>query len=391
MQTDKFQTRDRIFNHSFPKPDGYWICGIDIGYGGIKGVAPNKAFSISSYLYKVERGAADNRMAGVRPTDIVYRDKDGDWAVGDLAYDFEDPRSPRTLDTEKTAKENRYLDKEYKIYFSVALGLALMSNGDSGWTDERIMVQTGLPTKYLKLGHAKLLRAGVQGKYDFSLKVGANDYVHFEFELTDQQLFIVAQPQGAFYSACKDVNGNFTPLSKEYMSQYTFAFDPGFLTTDFNSFNNGVPLNDESDSIELGMHEVFNRAIAEINCKENVQVTIVEFRKALGDGKLEVYDYIKGGYTDIDIAPYLESANKSVCDEVLTKLMTSFRGFSAHKYFLVAGGTGAAWMPYITEKLKNLKLTIVRCNQNDTKLSSVFSTSRGYYFWLLDKIINSLR
>lgn len=386
MQTDKFRTRDRIFNHAYPTVEGYWLCGVDIGYGGIKGFSPNKAFSISSYVYKIPRGDADNRAAGVRSTDIVYRDKEGDWAVGDFAYDLEDPRSPKTLDTKKTAKENRYLDKEFKIYFSVAMGLALLSNDERQRLDEKIMVQTGLPTKYLKMGHARLLRAGIQGQYDFDLKVGENDYVHFNFEITPDQLFIITQPQGALYSACKDVNGNDVPLGDDYMSQHTLVLDPGFLTTDFNGFNKSVPLDAESDSLELGMHEVFSRAIKAIDIDQGVKTTIVEFRKALSTGKIECFDYIRGEYKDIEIATYLEKACKEVCNEVFDSLMTSYQGLSTHKYLLVAGGTGAAWLPYIVERLKKHRLTIVKCNQNDQQLSNVFSTARGYYFWLLDRI-----
>ena len=389
MQTDKFQTRDRILNRKNPTVDGYWICGIDIGYGGIKGFSPNKEYSVSSYLYKLIRGSADNRTADVQPTDIIYRDKDGDWAVGDFAYEMENPRDPKTLDTKKVAKETRYLDKEFKIYFSVAMGLALLQNDERQRTDERIMVQTGLPTKYLKMGHGRILRAGVQGKYDFDLKVGMNDYVHFEFEITPEQLFIVTQPQGALYSACKDINGRDIPAGRDYMSQHTLVLDPGYFTTDFNGLNKCVPLDSESDSLELGMHEVFSRAVKEINRQENVQVTIVEFRKALATGNLEVYDFLSGSYTDIDISPYLEKASKEVCNEVLDNLMTSFQGLSLHKYLLVAGGTGAAWMPYISERFKNHRMTIVKCNQNDPQLNNVYSTARGFYFLLLDRIIAS--
>ena len=384
IQTINFKTRDRIVNRNFPCPEGFWVCGIDIGYGGIKGFSPNKYFSISSYTYRLPRGAADSRPAGVKPTDIVYRDKDGDWAVGDFAYNMENPNNPKTLDTKKTAKENRYLDKDFKIFFAVAMGLALLDNKERARAGEKIMVQTGLPTAYLEQGHARYLRSGIEGDYDFDLKVGNEDYVHFEFTLTKEQVSIISQPQGALYSACKDINGNDIETGKEYMGRHTLVIDPGFLTTDFNGFNNGVPV--ESGSLELGMHEVFQRAINEILREHGVSVTNVEFRQALTNGMLEVYDYITNTHNDINITSFLEEANKSVCEEVMDKIMTSFQGLSRHDYLLVAGGTGAAWMPYSTDRLKNHRLEIVRCNQNDQSLNNVYSTARGYYFWIVDRL-----
>ena len=134
------------------------------------------------------------------------------------------------------------------------------------------------------------------------------------------------------------------------------------------------------------MHEVFQRAINEILREHGVSVTNVEFRQALTNGMLEVYDYITNTHNDINITSFLEEANKSVCEEVMDNIMTSFQGLSRHDYLLVAGGTGAAWMPYITDRLKNHRLEIVRCNQNDQSLNNVYSTARGYYFWIVDRL-----
>lgn len=198
MNTNNFHAGYEIINADGPSIDGYWPCVIDIGYAFITGASTNKRFCLPSYSYK---RTAESNVADLRPTDIIYRDKDGEWVVGDFSGVFEPVDTSEIYDIRSVVEEKQYLGKAFRVFFSVALGLALLPNDKRQRVDEKIMVQTMMPTK-LEVEDMALLKAGILGDYDFDLKVGMNDYVHFAFEITSEQLVILIQPE--VYSAIKE-------------------------------------------------------------------------------------------------------------------------------------------------------------------------------------------
>lgn len=84
-------------------------------------------------------------------------------------------------------------------------------------------------------------------------------------------------------------------------------------------------------------------------------------------------------------ADILEKESYKVCDEALNTLADAVP-LSSYEYMIITGGTGAAWLPRIEEKFKNLNtLTILHGNQNDG-LPFVYSNVRGYYYYLYNTV-----
>ena len=194
------KTGYEIINQDGPAVEGYWLCTVDIGYALIRGESTNKRFRVSPYSYK---RIANSSAVDVRPTDIIYRDKDGEWAIGDFSHEVKPACASKIYDMRSIVEEKQYLDKAFKVFFSVAMDLALLPNDKRQRMDEKIMVQTMMPTK-LEVEDMSLLKAGILGDYDFDLKVGKNDYVHFSFEITPAQLVILTQQEA--YSAIKEAS-----------------------------------------------------------------------------------------------------------------------------------------------------------------------------------------
>lgn len=180
MQTDNLKIHDIIKDHTLPIKEGCWPCKIEIDLSSIKGVSPTKAFRISSHLYKLDcENTEEIHLTGMAPTDIIYRDKDGIWAVGDLAYALDDSQSAKDIDVEKEKDEAWYLSKEYKIYFSVAVGLSRMANADRAWNGEKFTVDLGLPKEYWNEFENFLKTTGL-GNLDFDIKVGSGCYRNYK-------------------------------------------------------------------------------------------------------------------------------------------------------------------------------------------------------------------
>lgn len=169
-----------------------WDCDIDIGYAVIRVISPDVAFRISSDIYKLS--SDDMPTIDVGPRNIVYRDRNGEWAVGDLAYSLKKCSMQEASDISKNSNKLLCSDPEYRIYFSVAMGLALLpilADED----DHKIIKKFVELGEYPEMGDASLMKSVLTGKYDFDLKFGKTDFVHFDFEITPEQLIILEMPR----------------------------------------------------------------------------------------------------------------------------------------------------------------------------------------------------
>ena len=68
MDTKKFRTGTDIIERDNGKLNGIWPIGLDLGYSGVKMLAPNKAARFPSYAVRIDEeiqyltGAPDNSI-----------------------------------------------------------------------------------------------------------------------------------------------------------------------------------------------------------------------------------------------------------------------------------------------------------------------------------------
>ena len=85
MNTKDFKTRSETIHRAAPCPANHWVIGLDIGYSAIKGMSPNKIYSVPAYARKIPADRV--RLNEPSETDIYYKAENGDiWVVGSLAY-----------------------------------------------------------------------------------------------------------------------------------------------------------------------------------------------------------------------------------------------------------------------------------------------------------------
>ena len=91
--------------------------------------------------------------------------------------------------------------------------------------------------------------------------------------------------------------------------------------------------------------------------------------------------------TKIPFDEILARHTKEVCLEALDRIKPIFNYFMDVDYFLVTGGTGAAWKGFIIDYFKDMEgLKVISGNQNDSDLSNIFSNVRGYYLFLVSNL-----
>ena len=111
MNTKDYKTKTMVVERDFPCRDNYWAVGLDIGYSAVKGISPARHFCFPAYAKKIP----ENRplLKEAADTDIRYRDNEGEWVVGNLAYEEMDA-SKMTESEEEVFGRNLCLKSSYE-------------------------------------------------------------------------------------------------------------------------------------------------------------------------------------------------------------------------------------------------------------------------------------
>lgn len=358
--------RQEIKEVNFPKTEAN-VIGIDIGYSAIKTVTQDKVFKIPSYVEKVER---ELRFVGEsKDTDIFYKDDKNMWAIGLSAYNL------KSFDDSDTGEDillsrNRTLSEEFQVLANVAVAIAVGSN-----PKKEIVIQTGLPCSYIK-EDAPILRQVLAGKKRFSIKVGKGDWQNFDYEIKPENVKIMEQPFGSFFSISFDKNGNFIDNSDKNI----LIVDGGFKTLDIAQINGAV--SGKSITFDnLGMMRVYKVATENIYKDYGADISVFDFDEALSKGVYKHRNRMTMEAVEINIKDYYTKALKQVGDDMFSKIFNSYDGLRNVDMVVLTGGTCDACKDGLMEALNKASVTAVMSNTNDPSLELCLSNARGYYFY----------
>ena len=378
METVNFKTKTIFTNRSDKQLKGVWPVAIDIGYSGVKIFSPNKVAVFPSYA----KPYVDKGTIGKLPDDfIVYKDLDTNesWLVGNMAQT--DSNTNEAIDSdEANFGRQRYFDPMFKVIARTGLGISMIPNKYAEMGSRKLIVQTGLPPKFIS--DNVHLRKVLSGHHHFSVKIGSNNPVEFDFELNDDDINIILQPMGTLYSAAINNDHKFTNQATEYLSKNVLIFDAGFGTLDFFLVKNHTIKNSETFS-NLSMKQVFMETTEAIQKKYGGdKISVSDMQKYLKTGLVRTYDVMTFSTKDEPFGDLLEEASNKVCKRAIDKMAQTYP-LQELDYLIVTGGTGAAWERNIKNTFKNMTtLNIVSGNQNETNLPFIFANVRGYYMYL---------
>ncbi len=380
METSKFKTKTMFQQRADRQLKGVYPVAIDIGYSGVKVFAPNKVavfpFFASPYI---EKGTI-----GTLPEDfIIYRDLDNEetWLVGSHAQTDLNSNEATNSDDAQYGRL-RWQDPAYKVSARVGLGIAMLPNKHAEIGNRKLVVQTGLPPKFIE--DARYHRAALAGHHHFSIQIGSNAPVEFNFDLAPEDIYITMQPMGTLYSAAISNEHKFTGVSQEYLSKNVLILDAGFNTLDFFLVKNHAIKGGESFT-NLGMKQVFIETSTAIQKKYGGdKIGVTEMQKYLKTGMVRTFDINTYSTKDEPFGDLLEQASEKVCKKAIAQ-MSQLYPLQDIDYLIITGGTGAAWERDIRNTFKNMQtLNIVSGNQNETSLPFVFANVRGYYMYLFE-------
>lgn len=381
MDSKKIRTRQE--NKSFPNPKGKkQILAIDIGYSSVKVYHENGCMSFPAYAKKLE-----GEILVADEADILYRENE-DSEVFIIGYNAQNMASAiEATDSESELYgRKRYFSNSFKAIYRVALALNLRTKSDN----REIAIQTGLPSAYYK-GDTPNIQKVMSGTHSFDLKIGTSkEWQHFSFTINEENVSVIPQPLGTFYSVMSLNDGNWSngkndlsiPGAKELMYKNVLVMDIGFGTFDFYATKNRTAETDKKVSKnDVGMKAVLSEVSKEIMDTYGVDIPVPSLQKCLETGQIEVFDEDTLTSDYKSIKEIVDKANDIVFERAFEQAKTATSSFQGYDYIIITGGTGEAWFDKFKEKLKGLKtVKIIPGNINDHN-SMIYSNVRGYYMY----------
>lgn len=372
MNTKKYRTRQEFEKEEHPRSNKY-IIALDAGYSSMKGYYENGYFCFPSYAKKISES-----MLGIAgPKDIIYHDLETDekYMLGYTAQDMVASTDTNDTDGELYSRK-RYHNKLFKILCNAAIGIALLDKDD----DREVIVQTGLPTSYVK-GDSDAMKNALCKPSSFRLKLANEDWREFNLNLTSDKIFIMPQPAGSLYSVLIQNNGVYVKNAKDILFSNSLVLDVGFGTFDLYGIKSRNIVCGESID-ELGMREVLKHTSKKILDEMNEDIRIQALQKNLESGTVTCVNEEELKTEEKDLAPLLAQSSNEVFLEAIERTRAITNTFRDYNRLIVSGGTGQAWFNKIKDYLKNMKnLEIVPANINDPTSSFIYSNVRGYYLF----------
>ncbi len=383
MSIQEFATRTEFIARENKTANNFWPIGIDYGFSGVKCFSPNKIFCFPNCsIQKMDGGG----FLDAGEHDIILKDKDGMWIIGEKASDLMSVGDSMNYESELYGR-NRYFSPVFQAVMKAGLGIALSSNRFRKYHGETIVVQTGLPPKYHtgESDDTAYLKEAISGKYNFELKIGKGPFQRYIFSISEGDIYVMDQPLGSLLSCITDNNAMQQPKDVPILTGRTLVVDPGFKTLDIFKVVSGMAQLQECMTFDtLGMHEILRRTVEALHKKYNAKLSISGMQSAIRRGYINAFDRKLMRTTKQNFEDVLVDNTSMVCTQAIEKLLSIYDYLQDIDNLVLTGGTGDAWSGQIMEYFKNMEtLRILKANKNDTTLANIYSNVRGYYYYLI--------
>lgn len=376
MDTRSYATRSEWVRRDNPKKDGKHIIGLDMGYSAAKGFYEGGYFCIPNFTTQV----TGEIFGEPRHDDILYEDLETHkkYYVGRAAIESLDQES--VMDENSLLGRDHYLSPGFKIVARAAMGLALWDTNTDG---RDVIIQTGLPPAFLTEDE-EYIRYAFEGEHIYKLSYGT-ETKRFHFTIRHENVDVMKQPMGTFYSVAFNGEGKMTPTGASLFRADTVIFDGGFGTLDKFILMNGGRQSVSDTNPQLGMKRVLEEARNMIKQDTGVTISIPGMQNCLRNGTFEKIDHIRFEVKEFPIQKYIERADEMVMREAMDYIKNDV---IKARYLIMSGGTGAAWFDKFAQwvgKGMGGRCMVLRGNAG-TDISNVYANARGYYMAKLSQL-----
>ncbi len=241
--------------------------------------------------------------------------------------------------------DNKSSDEDSMALLITQLAAGQTERAGGKDSDAVFYVGTGLPIKhYFELKEA--YENNIKGDYTVTFKSGPWQGVKSNLKIIRCKVY--PQVYGIFYDETHDESG--ASINLAYQQGYTLVLDPGFRTTDYAVFIDGMMKDAYSGSSELGIAFALKQ-ISEKLLEKGIHLDEKEldFNFMENDG---IYKY-KGN--EIDLKPLLDAALKNLAKKLYDDLKLKLQPVWDKLHITLIGGGGGIGL-YKHLSFKNMKL-----------------------------------
>lgn len=382
--TSKTTSKFHTLNIPFIEKSNEEPIALDIGYGGVKVFSMNGMHSFPSLLFRVKKDTTflDNE------TDIKYLDEDGNlWYIGDRARDSLETGS-RQIDSDDFYSSKRLDTDEFLILLRVAIYLGLCKEDfEYSSNSKRIRISTGLPEEDVDRDSRKL-RKIISGHHHFQISVGGREFTKVNFDIEEDDIEILSQPQGTIYSMAFDMKGNI-PREDLIVDKNVLVLDGGMYTFD-TYLSNRADQGTSKTWEEFAMHEAHIKVRDIIKEKTGRFINEYDIEKYMMDERNPSIIRYEGKQRYYFGDDYL-STLKNMSERLVKKLKRTYDDFNDVDTVIVTGGTGKAYYPYLEDLIPVDELMLAESDDAALgKFDAVFSNVVGFFKFLVYIIASDL-
>ena len=129
------------------------------------------------------------------------------WLVGEVAQNIMSANDTTDSETLLYGRE-WFRSPMFKVLADVGYGIAMQkaeftNNNGENYTvelqvDDRIIVQTGLPEKYM--ANTEEMQEVLSGRRHFAIKIGTGEWKNYDKEIFEKNIYVMSQPKGTLFS-----------------------------------------------------------------------------------------------------------------------------------------------------------------------------------------------
>jgi plasmid segregation protein ParM len=300
------------------------ILGLDIGFGYVKAMTPDKRALIPSLVGPAEAVRYESDVIEANGHGVTL-EVDGRWYfVGEQA-ELQSASASQTLDATRTGSA------EYKALFYAAASEVVKT------TSDRVAVISGLPVSDYDDHNKDALTAVLTGEHEVKRQG------KWARRFTVENVYIVPQAMGSLFALVLDRQGKLA--DGELAAGRVGLVDVGTLTTNFILVDRLRYVETGSDSITSGMAEPLTKIAKDLKREHGLDwsLHLGKVDQAARARTVEVFG------EPVDISDLIEPHLSALADTVISKARSLWSSGVDLKAVVVTGGGSVELAPYIRE------------------------------------------
>ncbi|MBD1371983.1 ParM/StbA family protein [Hazenella sp. IB182357] len=319
--------------------------GNDQGYYGTKVVSRTNG---KFYKMFIRNMVVPNRVGEITYNNdshnIMYREHEGDreWFCGKLAIEQSGDDELFDSHRRRLFSPTWFREQEYLIMFRVSTGLMLQGNQEP-------VVSVALPTDSY-IDYKDELKKRLVGKHSFEVKQGNLPWRKIEFEIKQENLFVISQPMATLFHIALDRDGRL--LNEDLFIQKVSINDLGFGTSDVETLHGETIIKRQSFTSRhamLNVYQLLSKRLLEFT--ENVdsdgngkEYPIWSLPRIVNSGEIS----FKGKVHDVSnlIQASIKEVGEALIDEVWNRLDYG----DDITFIILTGGASIPFKPFYRER-----------------------------------------